>query len=219
NTAYRHIYPPTRVCLSERCINHCPDNSFTTLSDSSTYPAALFTLREGIIPVYATSLSCPECRVRYYNNYSADLATGTRTYYQGVPEIIQVAEHSYMERSLLEFFSLCMLFGWLSSLNCAKIYNTAIATRHAEVLNNPRAFPPELRASDTQVLNGFFLYSPLLDYSEHNRILILNHDAPSQADRLRPALQERNRCMEGTGQEEYTHACDACFLVSVDSEG
>ncbi|KAF4609858.1 hypothetical protein D9613_010386 [Agrocybe pediades] len=209
NTAYRHIYPPTWVCLSEGCINHRPDNSFTTLSDSSTYPAALFTLREGILPVYATSLSCPECRVRYYNNYSVDLATGARTYYHGVPEIIQVAEHSYMERSLLEFFSLCMLFGWLSSLNCAKIYNTAIATRHAEVLNNPRAFPPELRASVNKQAPA--------EYSDFKPSSLILQDI--QADRLRPALQERNRCMEGTGQEEYTHACDACFLVSVDSEG
>ncbi|KAF4621729.1 hypothetical protein D9613_012176 [Agrocybe pediades] len=170
-TSYRHLYPPTHVCLVPGCKNHRDNNVFATLTSGSTYAATLFTLREGILPIFTTSLSCSECRIRYHNNYSLDLDTGIRSYYKGVPDVIQVAEHCYMERSLLEFFSMCFF-----SLNCAKLYNAAIANRHADVLNNPRAFPPELTTmykqslleysglgtsrlalQDTQVLNGFFL--------------------------------------------------------------
>ncbi|KAF9541039.1 hypothetical protein CPC08DRAFT_756197 [Agrocybe pediades] len=151
-TSYRHLYPPTHVCLVPGCKNHRDNNVFATLTSGSTYAATLFTLREGILPIFTTSLSCSECRIRYHNNYSLDLDTGIRSYYKGVPDVIQVAEHCYMERSLLEFFSMCMLFGWLFSLNCAKLYNAAIANRHADVLNNPRAFPPELTTMYKQSL-------------------------------------------------------------------
>ena len=59
----------------------------------------------------------------------------------------------------------------------------------------------------------------MLDHAERNDILYLEHDAPTQRERLRKVLNERNQRMEGTGQEEYMHACLACFLVSEDKKG
>ncbi|KAJ7122670.1 hypothetical protein C8R43DRAFT_1136083 [Mycena crocata] len=68
-------------------------------------------------------------------------------------------------------------------------------------------------------MNGFFLYSLLLDKAEHDGILMLPHDEASQSDRLQPALAERNSTMEGTGQECYTHACDLCFAIVENAQG
>ncbi|RDB15791.1 hypothetical protein Hypma_003744 [Hypsizygus marmoreus] len=68
-------------------------------------------------------------------------------------------------------------------------------------------------------MNGFFLYSLLLDLSERRGILVLSHDAPSQKDRLQPALDVRNKATEGIGQECYPHACDVCFIVYTDDNG
>jgi hypothetical protein len=68
------------------------------------------------------------------------------------------------------------------------------------------------------VWNGFFLYSLLLDHAEHNSILELDHNAPSQMRRLRPALQARTRRMRGTGQEEWSHACELCSWVYTDKD-
>jgi CxC5 like cysteine cluster associated with KDZ transposases len=56
----------------------------------------------------------PGCRRRYYHNYvvHADSAVNSRTYYPGVPDVLQVAEHFFIDASLLEFFANGKVFGW-----------------------------------------------------------------------------------------------------------
>ncbi|KAF7378026.1 hypothetical protein MSAN_00226500 [Mycena sanguinolenta] len=82
---------------------------------------------------------------------------------------------------------------FLTISSCLRPYIT-ISTRH---------FTPDnwnvtrlIRKEDT--MNGFFLYSLLLDKTEQGGILVLPHDEASQSDRLQPALAERNSAMEGT---------------------
>lgn len=118
-------------------------------------------------------------------------------------------------------------------MNCARIYNTALANPYAYIANNPRAYSGVIRKyekhptswqttfemPDKHVTNGFFLYSLLLDRAERGLILQLQHDEASQKDRLQPALHGRNKLMEGIGQELYTHACDLCFVVFNDGAG
>lgn len=121
----------------------------------------------------------------------------------------------------------------LSGTNCARIYNNSLRLRHPHIANNQPAFSTEvfnqhkpdsldwqfsLDLRDEDVLNGFFLYSLLIDKAERRSILILPHDASSQKDRLRPALEERNKAMEGIGQEQWAHACDSCFVVFPDKD-
>jgi hypothetical protein len=81
----------------------------------------------------------------------------------------------------------------------------------------PEGWNLELRSID--VTNGFFLYCLLLEKSERSGVLMLPHDEPSQNDRLKPALANRNKAMEGIGQEQYAHACDLCFVVFEDENG
>lgn len=59
-----------------------------------------------------------ECYIRYYHNYSVHKASSLRTYYGGVPDIIQVAEHFFIEAALLEFFVAGKVFGWYVSSYC-----------------------------------------------------------------------------------------------------
>jgi hypothetical protein len=68
-------------------------------------------------------------------------------------------------------------------------------------------------------MNGFFLYSLLLDKAEQGGVLMLPHDESRQSDRLRPALEKRNSDMEGIGQECYAHACDLCFHIVENEQG
>jgi len=112
-------------------------------------------------------------------------------------------------------------------MNCARIYNHALAVRYPHIVHNKLAFPdiyhhycrPErewqcsLWLRSEEMLNGFFIYSVLLENAERHTCLMVNHDATSQRLRLEPALAERNEAMEGVGQENYPHACDSCFLV------
>jgi len=117
-------------------------------------------------------------------------------------------------------------------MNCARIYNIAIGSRFAHILNNKSAYlqtfnlydhqgipwQTSLELRDEYVMNGFLLYSLLLEKSEQGTTLLLSHHELSQKDRLQNALKERNKQMEGTGQESYLHACDLCFLVYTDPE-
>ncbi|KAJ7185334.1 hypothetical protein C8R46DRAFT_981891 [Mycena filopes] len=216
------------------CANHRDDENILTLVEPLTYKATLFTLQYGALPIYTTSLYCRSCKTRYYHNYQVHKGTSIRTYYGGVPDVVQVAQHFFIESSLLELFANNMVFGWLSGTNCARIYNSALSTPGQHVLNNKLAFtaiyhdtkhivPDDwhitrlIRKEDT--MNGFFLYSLLLDKAEQGRILMLPHDERSQSDRMEPALAERNSAMEGTGQECYAHACDLCFVVFENDRG
>ncbi|KAJ6479387.1 hypothetical protein DFH09DRAFT_951397, partial [Mycena vulgaris] len=191
---YRHLYPPVRSCQHRDCQNMHADRNILTLTDPLTHNATLFTLKHGALPIYTTSLYCCACSRRYYHNYHVHKQSSLRTYYGGVPETVQVTQDFFIESALLELFANNMVFGWFSATNCARIYNAAMSSPQPHVVNNKLAFPAD-------VMNGFFLYSFLLDKSEQSGILVLPHDESSQGDRLKPALAERKSVMEGTGQE------------------
>ncbi|KAG2139346.1 hypothetical protein DEU56DRAFT_871163 [Suillus clintonianus] len=223
---YHDLYPPTRVCQSPECTNYRDGDEVATLTDVNKFRASLFTLRDGSLPVHSVSTYCRQCHTRYYHNYRIHNADSTRMYYAGVPSVIQAARHFYIEAALLELFAATKVFGWMSSMNCARVYNYALAQRHAYMSNNRRAFDATLaqafdkefswqytlRMRDTDVLNGFFIHSLLLEKAEHNSCLVLPHDE-QQRTRIDVALSERNKEMEGIGQEAYPHACDLCFIV------
>ncbi|KAI5997233.1 hypothetical protein F5J12DRAFT_906966 [Pisolithus orientalis] len=202
--AYGDIYPPTYVCLS----SDCPNYQMGVLTDPITYQATQFTLQYGVLPIYTTSMYCCKCFQRYHHNFSVHKSTNTQTYYYGVPSTIQVATHFFIDTPLLELFANAEAFGWLSSMNCAHIYNIALAHSNAYILNNRHAFamapeaehmgkswPCSLQMQDENVLNGFFIYSLLLDKAEKQSQLILE--------------------MEGI----YPHACDKCFVVLDNEHG
>ncbi|KAF4607371.1 hypothetical protein EYR38_001439 [Pleurotus pulmonarius] len=102
-SSYRHIFPPTRFYTYPECT--------ARLTEPVTHKATLHTLREGSLTVYTTSLYCRKCYVRYYHNYSVHNASSLRTYYDGVPDVIQVAPHFFIEAALLEFFVAGKVFG------------------------------------------------------------------------------------------------------------
>jgi hypothetical protein len=73
-------------------------------------------------------------------------------------------------------------------MNCSRIFNSGFANEDiCESL--PVVWHTSLEMDVDDVWNGFFLYSLLLDHVEHNSILELDHNAPSQMWRLQPALQ------------------------------
>jgi hypothetical protein len=78
-----------------------------------------------------------------------------------------------------------------SATNCAHIYNTSLSNQRISVAV-PAAFPTRLELDTKDVWNGFFLHSLLLDHVEQGTILEVEHDAPSQAERLRSSLRARN---------------------------
>lgn len=104
---------------------HCHD----PLKEPVSHKAALFTLREGVLPIYVTSLYCRgtliiiyclymplrvilACNESYHHNFSVPKGSQIRTYYTGVPDVIQVATHYFMDSPLLEFIAVSKNFGW-----------------------------------------------------------------------------------------------------------
>src|ERR1700761_5839702 len=51
-----------------------------------------------------------DCRTNYHNNFSVH--AGLRTYYPGVPDLIQVGEHQFAESRLVNMWISSMLLGW-----------------------------------------------------------------------------------------------------------
>jgi hypothetical protein len=111
-----------------------------------------------------------------------------------------------------------------------------MANVHAHILNNQQAYLQQIHSESADLgaklpwtysleldeeifLNAFLLYSLLLEKSELATTLFLEHDQQSQRLRLQDALIERNKQMEGPGQEAYFHACDLCFFVFEDNDG
>ena len=121
----------------------------------------------------------------------------------------------------------------VSSSNCARIYTLSLSNLSAHIVNNKLAhlnnivhnYEPHipwavsLELQGEHALNGFFLYSLLLDKAERDEVLVLSNKEVSQRDRLKEALSERNKRTEGIGQENYAHACDSCFIAYKEDTG
>ncbi|KAF8579221.1 hypothetical protein K439DRAFT_1648540 [Ramaria rubella] len=185
-----------------------------TLCQPSWYDMTLFTKAEGTLEIFSHSLSA-------------------WTYYGGIPEIIQVMQQHFFESVLLELQANQMCFAWELSANCARIYNEALKVPDAHRVNNEIAFAntvaPQvplleswtlsLSMGAAHVLDGFFLYSLLLDKMEHSGIPVLPHDAVSQRLCLEGPSTAQNASMEGFGQEYYNYTCDLCCLIYGNEEG
>jgi len=54
------------------------------------------------------------CHHRYHpsHNYSVHKSSSRRTYYAGIPDIIQAVQHFVLESALIELFTNSKVFGW-----------------------------------------------------------------------------------------------------------
>lgn len=145
------------------------------------------------------------CEVRYYLNYSVKLKSHIREYYdETVPDILHLEEHSFVETALSELFTACTLFAWVSSQNCALIYNHALSSHGQKELVESK-----FMLTSTQVWRSFVLVSLLKDWKEHGRILTMRDDGDFNL-RLKELMRKRNDRMISEGQSERLHACDTC---------
>jgi hypothetical protein len=105
-----------------------------------------------------------------------------------------------------------------SATNCARIYNTSISNDSVQS-SLPTDWQTSFDLDVEDVWNGFFSYALLLDHHERKEPLKVQHNASSQPECLRPALEARNIRMTGTGQEEWNHACQGCCYMYQVNEG
>jgi hypothetical protein len=91
--------------------------------------AVLYTLDQGPVPVYSVQLYCEgtpfipranpfhtnqslslACRITYHHNFQ--VKDEQRTYFDTIPDIIQVGKHQFAERRLVELWIHLMLISW-----------------------------------------------------------------------------------------------------------
>ncbi|KAF8196056.1 hypothetical protein BJ912DRAFT_125465 [Pholiota molesta] len=151
--------------------------------------------REG----YSSSFKCQDCKIRYYHNYYSQ--NGIRHFYDSyLPRAIQIEDHAYIETELCELFTSLMLFGWVSSQNCANILNASI-DRHDSTNS--------LSINSEQVYRAFVMNGLLRDCSETGNPLVLP-DIGDNDTRLKCPMDLRNKKMILVGQQEKMHACEKC---------
>ncbi|KAG2038582.1 hypothetical protein BDR03DRAFT_861708 [Suillus americanus] len=117
-----HLFPPYRMCPGPDC--SCTKRGLA-LHKVWQQRVVLFTLASGPCVAKAAHFYCEACKTDYFHNYSMTKPRDC-TYYTTVPANIQVAEHMYIERQVIELFITSMEVSWTSATNCARLYNIAL---------------------------------------------------------------------------------------------
>lgn len=171
------------------------------------------------------------CRADHHPNYYS--YNGSRTYYGDIPEYIEIGEHQYAERQLIELWKAKMLFAWCefptsvasrplpvntfapprtSATNCAQIYNETIGRR--DELGRVDSWAGSFKLKTEHVWDAFTILS-LLDWHTtrlQERLVVPN--TGTQSERFLPAMRARNEHIVYYGQPEWNHACDKCVATS-----
>jgi len=213
------VHPPTRTCLDPACVVRRSGGRTEArrLTRYRVAAAVLFTAAHGPIPCWSHSFACRKCHTRYYHNYYVHDSRSRRTYYGGMPSVLHVRTHVFVQRSLCTRFEMSMVCAWVSASNNARIYNQ----EHPDCdWQFPARHPVSNSLSGEIVWDTFFMHCLLRDHCEKSppAVLLLSNIGLSDG-RLRPALQARNLAMVGPGQEQWNHACDLCFASEENGDG
>ncbi|OJT02627.1 hypothetical protein TRAPUB_6808 [Trametes pubescens] len=147
-----------------------------------------------------------ECKALYYPNYVVH--DGVRQYYDDIPEYIQVSGHKFIERQVLEHFTMLSVLSWTSSTNAAHIYQQSMAKLSEDAPEDSRF---RLRAAHTA--DGFLILALLKDAKDRGVVL----EVPStghQKDRFTAAVH-----IAESGQPEFAHWCTKCVRRFDDADG
>ena len=141
--------------------------------------------------------------MNYHHNYR--VYQGQRIYYNGLPDIVQIGEHQFAERKLINTWILMMVLSWTSATNCARIYNTGFGA------NNPKPvdWQFKLEVTSDEVYDAFTILSLLEDRQLQRLTLVVPHGGLAK-DRFTAAVQTRNNRFCLCSQPELLHYCKKC---------
>ena len=150
------------------------------------------------------------CKVNYHHNFY--IFQGRRIYYStGIPDVIQVGEHQFVERKVIELWITLMVVSWTSATNCARLYNSALSGNRKP----PQGWKVGFNLELDHVWNGFSILSLLEDLLKRNQSLSVPHTGLDQ-DRYKEAMKLRNHRMRLYSQPEIRHYCNKCTRFTTD---
>ncbi|KAF7324005.1 hypothetical protein MKEN_00622500 [Mycena kentingensis (nom. inval.)] len=209
--AAKMLFPPTHRCTTAGCTN-----TKLLRAKSEATGVVIYTLADGACVAFAHRLSCDKCSTRYYPNYS--VLDKTRTYYDDIPDAIQVAEHHYVERGVLDLFINLMLISWTSATNGARVYDTCLSKPENIPRDHPAWMDASFKIRPEYVWDGFIVLSLLEDHQRRGKPLRVPHNG-DQKDRFKQAMSDRNARIQFYGQPELAHYCNKCMRVWDDGKG
>ncbi|KAJ7600960.1 hypothetical protein C8J56DRAFT_1157215 [Mycena floridula] len=197
------LFPPSQTCQTPNCVKR-----HKLLKRTLVQKVVLYTLN-GAKPGIVSQFHCDSCRTSFHVNYS--VYKGMRTYYEGIPGVIEVAEHHYIETKVLELFTTLMLVSWTSATNGARIYNTALANSD-QWPDHPDWKDKSIELRNEYVWDGFVALALLRECKRQSPPAVLCvPNTGTQNSRFDQAMKARNAWIHRFGQPEYAHYCDKCF--------
>ncbi|KAF8236141.1 hypothetical protein L208DRAFT_1253191, partial [Tricholoma matsutake] len=194
--AYYMFYLPVSACVS--CVLEL---SLRTLS---RYEVSFHTLHNGTHRALSSSFACNACKIRYHHNYYTDNHLHLRYYYYSstVPSNIQIEEHTFVDAKLCEFFTHLSLFAWVSAQNNANVFNHTL-------LDTSSGSTGDKTITSEQVSRAFVVNALLWESAENAAPLIVP-DIGDNDERMKQAMELRNKRMIDEGQPHLMHACKVC---------
>jgi hypothetical protein len=130
-----------------------------------------------------------------------------RFYYDNPPDILQIADHQFMEHCLIDMWRTSTNIAWVSFANCAAVYlNTHKATKNDNI---PESWKFKGKLDGKNVAHAFILLALLEDHQQRNTILQVPHSG-LQSECYKAAMRERNDWIRLYGQPELHHRCQKC---------
>ena len=217
STAFCTIFPPSHLCMNKSCERF----QWLMLKKSEARQAVLFTMDRGPIPVWSIHLyfqrmqicfshritsSCYlifiiGCKVNYHHNFRVH--EGQQIYYDKIPDLVQIGEHQFAERKLINLWIMMMLLLWTSATNCAQVYNMGFTS------NDLPDWQFKLQVTSDQVYDAFTILSLLKDCQTQRATLVVPHGGPAK-DRFTEAVCARNDRLRLCSQPELQHFCNKC---------
>jgi len=133
---------------------------------------------------------------------------GFRTYYDDIPDIIQIGNHQFVEYKVVCLWQTDMNLAWKSATNCARSYQYALAKGDGE----PGDWKYGSLLKPSHIYDAFVIYSLLEFHQTRQSTLVVPH-VGDQSYRLIEAMRARNAIIRLYGQPEIRHYCNKCIRV------
>lgn len=141
------------------------------------------------------------CKVNYHHNFRVH--EGRRIYYDEIPDIVQIGEHQFPERKLINLWIMMMLLSWTSATNCVRIYNMGFTG------NDLPDWQFKLQVTSDQVYDAFTILSLLEDCQTQRATLVVPHGGATK-DCFTEAVCARNDRLRLCSQPVPQHYCNKC---------
>jgi hypothetical protein len=146
-----------------------------------------------------------DCNTDYHLDFY--VKNERRFYYDNPPDILQIADHQFVEQCLIDMWRTSTNVAWVSFANCATIYlNTHRKTTTNKI---PESWKFKGKLDGKNVAHAFILSALLEDHRKRNTVLQVPH-SDLQSERYKAAMCERNDRIRLYGQPELRHRCKKC---------